>query len=299
MTSLTVRALRWEFDESTPFQWNPANPRFGLVMNTLSFFAPAFERFIVRATRHALREIGDSGVREEAEAFLRQEGIHAAAHRVHTAALVRRHPGLQAVLDDLDARFDRLLRTRPLAYQLAYIADIEATLTPLFDLILRHRDTLFDNGDPRVAPLFLWHLVEEIEHRASAQIVYDAVVPSPWYRLRAVPSVFAHMQAAANAIFRGFDAHVPAADRGMNAADMVVAPREIVARWRRGGARPPPQLPDASRREIWSLLYRLVRSQRPGHRPAGERTPPFADEWLAAYDAGRDVVRWYDAPTAR
>jgi hypothetical protein len=48
-------------------------------------------------------------------------------------------------------------------------------------------------------------------------------------------------------------------------------------------------------REMATLLYRLARSQRPGHSPAREATPPFADEWLAAYDRGRDVARWYAA----
>jgi predicted metal-dependent hydrolase len=293
MTALKVRKLRWSFDEAVPFQWNRANPRFCLAMNSLSFFAPGFERYIVKATRMAMGEISDAATQEEAAAFLRQEALHAAAHREHTAALVRQHPGLQTVLEEVDARFDRLLQTRPLRYHLAYIADIEATFTPMFDLMLRHRDTLFDNGDRRVAPLFLWHLVEEVEHRCSAQLVYDAVVPSPWYRLRVLPSVFHHMLACTNVIFRGFDQHVPAADQGTDARSMIVGPSTLGTLFRRDRSGVPPQFPAASWQEIAVLLYRLARSQRPGHSPATERTPPFADEWLDAYDAGRDVVNWY------
>lgn len=41
------------------------------------------------------------------------------------------------------------------------------------------------------------------------------------------------------------------------------------------------------------MVYRLVRSQHPRHSPETEETPPFADEWLTAYDRGRDVVHWY------
>ncbi len=293
MTALKVRKLRWEFDETTPFQWNRSNPRFGLQMNSLSFFAPAFERYIVKATRMAMREISDAATHEEATAFLHQEALHAAAHREHTAALVHQHPGLRTVLEHVDASFDRLFETRPLRYHLAYIADIEATFTPLFDLMLRHRDTLFDNGDRRVAPLFMWHLVEEVEHRCSAQLIYDAVVPSPWYRLRVVPSVFRHVLSCTNVIFRGFDEHVPAADRGMDAAEMIIGRNTLRALFERDRSGVPPQFPSASWREIAMLLCRLVRSQRPGHTPATERIPPFAEEWLDAYDAGRDVVNWY------
>lgn len=60
----------------------------------------------------------------------------------------------------------------------------------------------------------------------------------------------------------------------------------------------PPQVAAVPRTEIATLLYRLARFQRPGHLPAEERTPPFADDCLAAYDAGRDVVRLYDGEPA-
>ena len=166
MTGLKVRKLPWRFGPETPFQWNPANPAFGLGMNTLSFLGPPFERYIVLAVREALRGIDDPEVRSEAEAFLQQEGLHAGAHRVHVAALTAQFPGLAEVSQELDRRFDELLRMQTLDYHLAYIADIEATFTPLFSMFFAHKATMFDNGDPRVAPLFLWHFAEEIEHRA-------------------------------------------------------------------------------------------------------------------------------------
>jgi predicted metal-dependent hydrolase len=172
VSALEIRKLPWQFDETTPFLWNRANPQFSLVMNGLSFIAPGFEKFIVSATRAAIPKITDPAARDETEAFLRQEALHARAHRAHTAALIGRYPGLQNTLDEIEARFDRLL-ARPLEFQLAYVADIEATFTPLFDLILRHRDVLFDNGDHRVAPLFMWHLVEEVEFAAEWVAAYD------------------------------------------------------------------------------------------------------------------------------
>jgi predicted metal-dependent hydrolase len=99
----------------TPFQWNPANPEFGIAMNGLSFVAPPFERYLVTATRMAMDEITNPAVRDEADAFLRQEATHARAHRQHVAALVARYPGLGVVLEAVDVRFDRLLQTRLLA----------------------------------------------------------------------------------------------------------------------------------------------------------------------------------------
>jgi predicted metal-dependent hydrolase len=297
MTALKVRKLPWSFGADTPFQWNPANPAFGLGMNTLSFIGPPFERYIVLAVREALRGIEDPEVASEADAFVQQEGLHAKAHRAHVAALIAQFPGLAEISEALDRRFDALLEGESLHYNLAYIADIEATFTPLFSMFFAHKATMFDNGDLRVAPLFLWHFAEEIEHRASAQIIYDAVVRNPWYRLRVSRSVFAHMAGCASVCGRGFNRHVPKEVRLVDAMeDATLSPVGIVRRMlsrRNAAAAAPDGVTAPSGREIARLLYRLLRSQTPWHRQIDEPTPPFAHEWFAAYDAGRDVVDWY------
>jgi predicted metal-dependent hydrolase len=298
-TRLQVRKVPFAFGDDTPFQWNPANPLFGFAMNSLSFVAPPFERYIVAGLRLAMPRIHDPAILAEADAFLRQEAQHARVHRLHVAALTRQHPGLAEVTAEVERRFDHLLATRPVEFHLAYAADIEATFTPMFDVWLRHRDTLFDNGDPRVAPLFLWHLVEEIEHRSSAYLIYNAVVPDRWYRLRMLGSVFAHMLGCHTAIVRGFDRHVPLAARGAVASELALGWPELRAQLGRALRSPqktgdvPGQFAAVPRKELWQMVYRLIRSQDPRHSPERERTPPFADAWLAAYDGGRDVVDWY------
>lgn len=307
MTRLKVRSIPFRFGDDTPFQWNPCNPLFGFAMNCLSFVAPPFERYMVAAVHQALPRIADPAVATDAEAFLRQEALHARAHRDHVAALTARHPGLAEVSAEIERRFDHLLRTQSLAFHLAYAADIEATFTPMFNVWLRHRDALFDNGDPRVASLFLWHLVEEIEHRSSAYLIYNALVPDRWYRVRMMPRVFSHMIGCSNVIFRGFDAPVPAEVRRAPASELVLGWTELRARvggrWllRRApqDTQYPSQLATVPRMEQLRMVYRLVRSQHPRHSPDTEQTPPFADEWLAAYDRGRDVVDWYRHGDAR
>lgn len=301
LTRLKVRNLPFQFGDDTPFQWNPANPLFGFALNSLSFVAPPFERYIVAGLRLAMPRITDPAVAAEADAFLRQEAQHARRHRLHVVALTRQYPGLAEVSAELERRFDRLLETESLEFHLAYAADIEATFTPMFNVWLRHRDALFDNGDPRVAPLFLWHLVEEVEHRSSAYTIYNAVVPDRWYRLRMLPKVFGHMLGCSNLIFRGFDRHVPLAARFAPASQLVLDwpdARALLGLLWPFGARPaapgyPAQFASVPRMELARMVWRLIRSQNPRHSPEDEVIPPFADEWLAEYDRGRDVVDWY------
>ncbi len=299
-----VRNVSFRFDDDTPFQWNPANPLFGFACNVLSFIAPPFERYMVTTARQAIPRIADPEVVAEADAFLRQEAIHAREHRHHVAALTKQYPGLAEVSAEIERRFDRLIETESLEFHLAYAADIEATYTPLFNVWLRHRASFFDNGDPRVAPLFLWHLVEEIEHRSSAYLLYNAVVADPWYRLRVMPRVFSHMLGCSTVICHGFDEHVPFEARLAPASELALGWAELRAslarlwplgRKRRDQRRYPDQFATVPRRELLRMSYRLARSQYPRHSPATEQTPPFADEWMAEYDRGRDVVDWYGA----
>ena len=82
MTLPEVRRPAFRIDESVPFQWQPANPTFGIFGNVFTFLAIAFERYIVSAVRKAQDKLSeDPEVASEADAFLRQEAQHAAAHR--------------------------------------------------------------------------------------------------------------------------------------------------------------------------------------------------------------------------
>jgi predicted metal-dependent hydrolase len=308
MTELQIRRIDFGFDETVPFQWLPSHPKFGLMCNAISILAIAFEKFIVVSVRRAIPLIKDPAVAEEAEAFLRQEAQHAKNHRKHVAALVGRYPGLKQTVDAATASFDRLNETESLEFQLAYTADLEATFTPIFKLMLDHEDVLFRPGDERVASLFLWHFVEEVEHRSSALIIFDAVVGNRWCRTRATRKVFRHVMRTYREILAGFNEHVPEPDRraeyrhvspdGVRREEMLGRLPIPASLRRRLGMFPPSPFAPASNAEMLTLVYRLALSQVPHHRPQREPLPAFAEIWHEAYGGGRDVTRFYSSCTA-
>jgi predicted metal-dependent hydrolase len=298
VTALQVRRVRFDLDGDVPFVWNPANPAFAVQMNAVSIIAIAFEKFIVAAVREALPAITDAAVAAEADAFLRQEAQHASCHRHHVRALVRSYPGLQQTVDAAVARFDALTAGRSLAYRLAYIADLEATFTPMFKLFLDNEQALFGAGDERVGSLFLWHFVEEIEHRSSGLIVYHAVVGSRWYRVQQLPSVVFHLNRVLHLIIDGFNAHVPLADRQIDARLMLPSygRRQLTQRVLRSRATSvAAPYSDVPRRDIVAAVRNLARTQTPGHDPADQPLPAFADRWFAQYANGADIAHWYSA----
>ena len=306
MTDLQVRRVRFDFaSEDVPFNWQPARPAFAMQCNLISFFAPGFEKFIVDATREGIPLIRDPEVAEEANAYLRQEAQHSAAHTSHVRALTKRWPGLRETMDEVTASFDHLTATKPLAWRLGYTAVVEATFTPYFKVFLDHEDKLFAPGDERVASLFLWHFVEEIEHRSSALRVYDAVHDSYLYRLQTIAGVVRHIHQLLGIISRGFAKHVPESDGGRFSLLLPsgLSPQGINAA--RRAARElstPAQATYAGvpKRELVAMVAGLVRSQGPHHDPTVENLPAFAARWFARFDTEpKSAARWYSIGAAR
>lgn len=298
MTDLQVRRVRFDFAaDDVPFMWNPDRPAFAMQCNLISFFAPGFEKFIVDATREGIPLMRDPEVVAEANAYLRQEAQHSAAHTSHIRALTRRWPGLKDTMDEVTASFDRLTATKPLAWRLGYTAVIEATFTPYFKVFLDHEDKLFAPGDERVASLFLWHFVEEIEHRSSALRVYDAVHDSYPYRLKTIAGVVKHIDELLGIITRGFRTHVPAEDGGEFAA---LLPEALSVSQFRSVVRATRAMPGKAtyagvpKREMLAMLIGLVRSQGPSHDPTNENLPPFAAHWFRRFDEEPgSAAHWY------
>lgn len=303
MTDLIVRKLRFAFAESdVPFCWNESNPAFSAMANAVSILAVGFEKMIGAMISEAMPLITDPAVAEEASAFARQEGQHSMAHRQHVKALIRRYPGLKETLDAVIDSYDEMTATTPLKYRLAYTADLEATFTPSFKLMLDNDATLFAPGDDRVASLFLWHFVEEVEHRSSALIIYDSVVGDTWYRMRMAPSIFRHVMKMILIASEGFNKHVPLADRKVDALSTFRMRRRKKALLQRIPFLNTPYdgpfenaFADLPLGEQWAALKGVVRSQLPNHNPAHEPLPALAQVWFDRYQAGHDVTRWYSA----
>ncbi|GJF11114.1 hypothetical protein NGTWS0302_35140 [Mycolicibacterium cyprinidarum] len=306
MTDLQIRKMRFAFaDYDVPFLWNETNPAFSSMANAVSFLAIAFEKMIGSMIPEAMPLITDPEIAEEAQAFVRQEGQHSMAHRQHAKGLVKSYPGLKETLDAVIASFDDLTANKSLEYRLAYTAALEATFTPVFKLMLDNDATLFAPGDDRVASLFLWHFVEEVEHRSSALIIYDAIVDDPWYRMRMAPSIFKHVMKTIRIACEGFNKHVPLEDRKIDALSMFrLARRKKRLMQRLPFVDAPYDGPfeeafnDLPPREQLTAMSGIVRSQIPGHNPAHEKLPALAEEWFNRYDAGDDVTLWYTKATA-
>jgi hypothetical protein len=142
---------------------------------SLSAVFPDGEDFFVRSVRHYRDQITDPDLKRQVAGFIGQEAVHGREHRVLNDRL--------AQLGYPTKRVERLtkwgLETRerilPPKANLAATAALEHFTATLAELLLTSDETRDQLGHDEVRNLFLWHALEESEHKAVAFDVYKAV----------------------------------------------------------------------------------------------------------------------------
>ncbi len=147
----------------------------GHVIMALSSVFPDGEDYFVRSVRHYRDRITDPALKRQVAGFIGQEAVHGREHRVFNDRL--------AELGYPTRRYERFtkagLRFRerilPPISNLAATAALEHFTATLAELVLTNEEIRELIGADAVRDLFVWHALEESEHKAVAFDVYKAV----------------------------------------------------------------------------------------------------------------------------
>src|SRR4051812_24029679 len=145
------------------------------VAASLSAVFPDGEDFFVRSVRNFRDQITDPQLKRQVAGFIGQEALHGREHRTFNDRL-----------DELGyptKRFERFTkkgleireRLLPASSNLAATAALEHFTATLAELVLTSEETRDLFGHDEVRNLFLWHALEESEHKAVAFDVYKAI----------------------------------------------------------------------------------------------------------------------------
>ena len=142
---------------------------------SLSAVFPDGEDFFVRSVRHFRDQITDPELKRDVAGFIGQEAMHGREHRAFNDRLDQ--------LGYPTKRFERLTkaglaireRLLPPKSNLAATAALEHFTATLAELVLTSEETRQLFGHEEVRNLFVWHALEESEHKAVAFDVYKAV----------------------------------------------------------------------------------------------------------------------------
>jgi predicted metal-dependent hydrolase len=194
------RKIDFDFDpDKVPLDFYGGDPIQSLFMASLSLVFPEGERFFVDSVMHYRDRLDDPELAAAVKGFAAQEGNHARAHAAFNAMV--RAQGLEVAVD-LERKVKHLLRfrkkTAPAAARLAVTCALEHFTAILAEQLLTdedHRERLH----PSVRDLWVWHALEESEHKAVAFDVFQKVSGS--YAIRA------RVMLIATAFFMGFIAY--------------------------------------------------------------------------------------------
>ncbi len=142
---------------------------------SLSAVFPDGEDFFVRSVRHYRDQITDPELKRQVNGFIGQEAMHGREHRAFNDRLDQ--------LGYPTKRFERITKwglekrekIMSPASNLAATAALEHFTATLAELVLSSEETREMFGHEEVRNLFLWHALEESEHKAVAFDVYKAI----------------------------------------------------------------------------------------------------------------------------
>jgi predicted metal-dependent hydrolase len=141
----------------------------------LSAVFPDGEDFFVRSVRHYRDEITDPALKRQVNGFIGQEAMHGREHRAFNARLDQLGYPTKHVERFTKWGLELRERIAPPKANLAATAALEHFTATLAELILTNEDARNLFGNQEVKNLFLWHALEESEHKAVAFDVYKAV----------------------------------------------------------------------------------------------------------------------------
>lgn len=178
--TIRPRSPRFDF-AAVPRHWFGGRPLRTHVFNGLSLLFPAGERFFVRSVRRYADRVSDPRLKEDIKGFFGQEGRHASAHESQFEVLESQGYDVRRFLQFYQwFAYGVVERISPDELRLAATAACEH-----FTATLAHHALSYDDlaeAHPSMRALFLWHAVEEIEHKTVAYDVLQTVNPS--YGLR-------------------------------------------------------------------------------------------------------------------
>ena len=141
----------------------------------LSALFPDGEDYFVRSVRHYRDQITDPALKRQVAGFIGQEAMHGREHRAFNERLDQL--GFRTRLFERMTRKALEFRSRvaPPIANLALTAALEHFTATMAELVLTSEETREQFGHESVRDLFVWHALEESEHKAVAFDVYRAV----------------------------------------------------------------------------------------------------------------------------
>jgi len=185
--SKTIHVRRSRFRPEQLDRHYAPSPLLSHLLTALSTTFPDGERFFVETVRNVRDQVSDPVLQADIAAFIGQESMHAQSHAAFNDHLLNDAYNVRRFQADMAAEFIRL---RGLSHrrQLAATVALEHFTAMIAGYMLRH-PYLVNHLSPNMRQLWLWHAIEEIEHKSVAFDVYRTVFDNLPQRRRSMRTI--------------------------------------------------------------------------------------------------------------
>ncbi|MDF2447302.1 MAG: metal-dependent hydrolase [Moraxellaceae bacterium] len=179
---MTVRRMDFDFD-NLPRYWADNDPFLTHMLNALSATFPEGERMFIESVRAFRDRITDPEMQKAVSDFIGQEAMHSREHLAYNRYARQHGIDLGFIENFVTQRVAFIQKQLPPIRQLAITCALEHFTAILAEQILTTPE-FYEKLDPIARDLWLWHAVEENEHKAVAFDVYEQMGGSYVMRAR-------------------------------------------------------------------------------------------------------------------
>lgn len=169
--AIKPQRMGFEFGSRVPRYWLDNSYFISHTMNALSVLFPEGEQFFVDSVRAFRDGIEDPKLKKDVRGFIGQEAMHSLEHDAMNEHVREQGMPVEAMERDLKVILD-VARKLPKRHQLAITCALEHITAMMADMLLE-RDDVREDMHESMRPLWVWHAIEETEHKAVAYDVFQ------------------------------------------------------------------------------------------------------------------------------
>lgn len=156
-----------EFDPKFIMQKEWASAYFA----ALSIFLTYGEELVIETARHHRDQIKDPVLKQRLTSLIGQEAIHSKVHEEYNEIMIPNNVPVKLYRFLAEAVFNNIFLKFPQPLKLSMMAGIEHFTAVIAEYAMEHEYILDHTLDEKARNLWLWHMLEESEHK---DIAYDA-----------------------------------------------------------------------------------------------------------------------------
>lgn len=160
--------LNFGLDGDIPRFWLNNDPFKTRFFDALSTLFPVGERFFITCVRDFKDRIDDPKLLDDIKGFTRQEAQHTMVHTQYNNRLKTQGIDVDAILKGQEKRLFGIVRKRmSREFTLGMTAASEHITAIMADCFVE-RPEIFEGADARLRAMYVWHAMEEMEHKSVA-----------------------------------------------------------------------------------------------------------------------------------